>query len=117
LRNDDVSREGRDVEDRAAVAVDAAEGAAPALVADVSLRRDREVRPDGAAEGIRFELESGSPRHRDADVARMRGQLVPPVLGQSAAELDVAADRMGLDPLRLEVLEDDAAADAADLDP
>src|SRR5258705_5368728 len=77
------------------------EGEAEALVVMIArLERDREVALDAAVVGGDVELRADVGRKRQANLARMRGVLVPAVGQDLAREVHVAAGRVRADLLR-----------------
>src|SRR5687768_18449092 len=88
--DDDVPGEGGELEDRAAVAVDAADSLAPSPPAGITrIGAEVEVRTDRAAEGRRLDFEAGRAAKCDRDVAGMGAELVAPAPADRPAEADV----------------------------
>src|SRR5215207_8321101 len=117
----DVARESRDLENCVAVAHHAPKSlvvpAGTRAVLITVFGESLHVALDLAAPGIRFDFEPRSTCDCDANVARMRVELVAAALRQRACEVDITTQGLRLDPGRLYVLKRHFAADRAELEP
>ena len=76
----------------------------------------RELRPHRPAEACRVQLEPGAGREREADVARVRADVVASVSRQRSVVVDASADRSRVQPFAARVAQRDVAADRADIE-
>src|SRR6476646_7443521 len=111
LLDDDVAREGGEVEDRTAVPVDAADGALPAAaIVTPDASSQRKIGADRATKRIGVQLEARVAVHDDAHVARVRAQIVAAAGRKGSGKLHIPADSLKLDAPAVDVLERKVAA-------
>src|SRR5262249_30867526 len=120
LRDDDGAAEGSERERGAAVAErradrSIADAAAPRVAVAVAADRQRQLRADAAAERARGQLESRRVRQREPYRARVNVDVVDAAARDRAAVFEPAADRLRVQPIAGDVVDEYVAAHRAEL--